>query len=423
MLNRKIAPEFEPIKNFKLVQAQKSKLKNQVELFVFDSKNQEVVSLELIFRAGKSAEKQLNTADFCAKMWLEGTKNSTAKQISERIDYYGAAIYAQASNEIFSVELLCLKKYFEPVLQLFVELLSEQIFPKEELQIIKERSLQNLQVQLEKNTFLAARKFREALLPQEHIYARNTTENSIEAIESSLLEEFFNSKIKNAPFTIFASGRIDSEQITLMEKYLGTIPTQKTFQKLTSQDLKYNSEITKSYTQRKDAVQTSLILGRGVFNTKDSDYTAFVLANTILGGYFGSRLIQNIREEKGYTYSIYSSIAFSERANYWLISTDVKKEHRLDTIKEIYKEIELMQTQIVPEEELQRVKNYISGNFVNALNTPFATAQKHQKLYLNELKNTFFDEFLVELRTISAEEVLAVSQKYFSKDLIEIQVG
>ena len=186
MLDRKLAPVFESVKNFKLTQAHKVKLNNQVELFVFDAKNQEVVSLELIFRAGKAIEKQANVAGFCAKMWLEGTQSSTAKQISERIDYYGAAIHAEVGNDIFSVELLCLNKYLEPILQLFVELLTEQVFPEKELALIKERSIQSLQVQLQKNTYLAARKFREELLKETHPYLKNTTENTIKAVESDV---------------------------------------------------------------------------------------------------------------------------------------------------------------------------------------------------------------------------------------------
>ena len=223
MLDRKIAPDFDSVKNFKLTQAHKVKLNNQVELFVFDAKNQEVVSLELIFRAGKAIEKQANVAGFCAKMWLEGTENNTSKQISERIDYYGAAIHAEVGNDIFSVELLCLKKHLEPVLQLFVELLTEQAFPEKELQLIKERSIQSLQVQLQKNAYLAARKFREELLTNVHPYVKNTTENTIQAVEKGSLKEFFTQNIKDSPFAIFGSGRIRTKEINLIEKYLGVI--------------------------------------------------------------------------------------------------------------------------------------------------------------------------------------------------------
>lgn len=423
MLNRKVAPKFEAIKNFKLPQAYKIKLANQVKVFVFDAKNQDVVSLELIFEVGKSSEKQMNTAEFCAKMWLEGSQKSTAKQISQRIDYYGAAIHASAGMDTFTIELLCLKKYLEPILQLFVELLTEQIFPEEELEIIKQASLQNFQVQLEKNTFWASRKFKEALLSKDHPYFKNTTKETIKAIEASILTSFFRQEIKGTPFTIFTAGRISTTEIALIDKYLGAIPIQKMFRKTSTNSLKYNTKIVKSYLEKKEAVQTSLLVGKAIFDIKNPDYTAFVLANTILGGYFGSRLIQNIREEKGYTYSIYSPISFGKHANYWRISSDVKKEHRLDTIKEIYKEIDRMQNEIVPQEELQRVKNYITGNFVNALNTPFATAQKHQSIYFNDLPNSFYDDFLANLAGISAKEVLDISQKHFSKDLIEIQVG
>jgi predicted Zn-dependent peptidase len=149
-----------------------------------------------------------------------------------------------------------------------------------------------------------------------------------------------------------------------------------------------------------------------------------IVANEVFGGYFGSRLMRNIREDKGFTYGISSSIAPMRQDGYWVIGTDVKKEFMNDTLTEIQKEIALLQTESVPEDELETVKNYLAGEFAGSLNTPFEIADRVRLMVLEGLDVDFYSNYIQRLRVVTAEDIQIIAQQYWQwKDLQRVIIG
>jgi len=138
--------------------------------------------------------------------------------------------------------------------------------------------------------------------------------------------------------------------------------------------------------------------------------------NEILGGYFGSRLMCNIREEKGYTYGIYSRLVSLRKAGYWVVMTEVSPEVSQHTLQEIYKEINILQQTLVPATELQKVQNYMLGHFLTTINDPFAMMQKFQSAYLYGLDQSYYSDFYHQVRNMTAETIQSLAQKYLALD-------
>ena len=149
-----------------------------------------------------------------------------------------------------------------------------------------------------------------------------------------------------------------------------------------------------------------------------------VIVNEILGGYFGSRLMRNIREDKGFTYGIRSGISNLKHAGFWSVSTEVKKQYRDQTINEIHKEIQLLKQTPVSEEELETVKNYMSGTFISAIDTPFALADKFKTIHYSGLDYDYYERYFQSINNITAERIQELSRKYLIKEqMTTVMVG
>ena len=149
-----------------------------------------------------------------------------------------------------------------------------------------------------------------------------------------------------------------------------------------------------------------------------------LVMNEVFGGYFGSRLMKNIREEKGFTYGISSNMPSFRREGYFLIGTDVNKENTQQTLDEIQKEIHILQTVPVLEDELETVKNYMAGEFVGSLNTPFEIADRYKVILLDQLPADFLTTYIQKIRAVSPADIMEMANQYLKTgSLSEVVVG
>jgi zinc protease len=176
--------------------------------------------------------------------------------------------------------------------------------------------------------------------------------------------------------------------------------------------------------EKKDAIQTAIRIGRTCVDKKHPDYFGLQILDTILGGYFGSRLMANIREDKGYTYGIGSAFAVLDDASYFFISTEVAKEVKENTIKEIYFELDRLKTDLIPEDELERVKNYMLGEFLRQMDGPGAMMESFKNIWFNQLSEDYYLRFIRAITHASAGELRDLAIKYFERDkMVEVVVG
>ncbi|MNR03395.1 Peptidase M16 inactive domain protein [compost metagenome] len=178
------------------------------------------------------------------------------------------------------------------------------------------------------------------------------------------------------------------------------------------------------YKEKPEALQSAIRIGQLAINRKHKDFSGLQILNTVLGGYFGSRLMANIREDKGYTYGIGSGISSLQQAGYLFISTEVGADVCGAALTEIYKEIDLLKTTLIGEDELNLVRNYMLGSMLGSLENVFSHADKFKNIYFSGLDYDYYSRYIETVKTITAEELLALANKYFTTEsFTEVVIG
>lgn len=424
MLDRTIAPPAQSIEKVNILKANQTSLTNGLTLYTIQAGEQPVLRLELIFDAGNKYDKSIiGTSFFTAKMLIEGTNQRSAAEISESFDQYGAFLEVNQTADRASIMVYGMTQHLAKVLPIIREMLLDSVIPEKELEIQRKIAIQNLKVNQEKTAFVASQIFREKIFSSDNAYGRSLKEENINQISRNDIVEFYQNHFKNRPFKVFLSGKFDEKEINLVDEYLGSIEVNPT-EAIKPIIIPESQNSGKLLVEKPENVQSTIRLGRILFNRTHPDFNKFIVTNTILGGYFGSRLMKNIREEKGFTYGISSSLIPLAETGYLVIGTDVKKEFTTQTIEEIHKEIRILQTEKVSDDELDTVKNYLIGSFVGSLNTPFEIADRQKNVILDKLPEDFYENYIERIRSVSAEDILEIANKYYQiEGLSEVVVG
>jgi zinc protease len=421
MLDRTIPPPIQSITDFTLIKPTNIRLKNGMPAHFISAGVQPIVSVQILFEAGSWFVPSVDINHFTAKMLLEGTQRYTSTQLSTEVDGCGAFLEVGTAMDYASLDFQCLKKHLPRLLALACELLTEATFPAHELEKLKAIAIQNVKMNNQKTGTVASNELRTMLFGKTHPYGYTMSEESIVAVELEQLKKHYPTTFSEQPFRVISAGDISEVEMRHIDDFLGKLAINRTEKKeIKHEKILDNGAI---YMEKDHAVQTSIRLGKHVLGRKDDDFVPLNVLNTILGGFFGSRLMKNIREEKGLSYGISSSLGMLKNAGYMVIGTDVKKELRQQALDEIYKEIRRLSTEAVGEEELNLVKSYMKGAFIGSLNTPFALADKYRNIYTYDLPEDYYDHQIKRIDSVTADKLLELAAKYYQGDFTEIMVG
>lgn len=422
-LDRTLAPDFKVINSIHLPESKSYTLQNGAQMHVINIGDQPVVRLECIFEGGSWLEKTKGVSYFTIKMLPEGTTDKSSAEISDAFDRIGAFTDFSTNSDRTGISVYCLARFLPEVLPLIQNMISEANFPDKELEELRNITLQNLQVNKEKTAYLATIAFREGLFGTDHPYGQSQKEADINALKLDQILSHFEQYVKKGKYTVILAGQVNEADISIVQEYLGTNPFENNAPEI-------NMGILPEYAGREvliakeDGVQSTIRMGRRLFTRHHPDYFKMLLTNEILGGYFGSRLMKNIREEKGFTYGISSHVVSLRQDGYFMIGTDVKKEFTQQTLDEIRKEIHRLQTELVSNEELQTVKNFMSGEFAGSLNTAFEVADRKKILLLDHLPSDFFNRYIEQIHATTSEDIMEMANKYLKpEDMLEVVVG
>ncbi len=417
-MNRKDAPEIKDAIEFKLQLKpyQQFKLDNGVPVYTIDAGAQDVLQVELVFYAGNWFEQQNTVAPATNSLLKNGTSKKTAYQINEEFEYYGAYLNRACYNETAVVSISTLSKQLPALLPIVREIITDAVFSEEELNIYKQNSRQRLSVSLQKCDFVANRLSDAYLYGKQHPYGKYTDAADIDALDRTLLIEHFNEYYLNGQVVIFASGKLPADIEQQLNTAFGDLKLKGFTNKIPAISQEQADE--KKYRVQNDAngVQGAIRIARPFFNRHHPDFMKVMVLNTLFGGFFGSRLMSNIREEKGYTYGIHSYVQNHIHDSAWMISTEAGKDVCEATIDEVYKEMKILREDIVPEEELLLVRNYLIGTILGDLDGPFHIMGRWKNLILNNLTDDYFYRSIETIKTISAEELRDLSKKYLNPE-------
>ncbi len=422
MLDRTQTPLIHEINRLVLPPVQTFTLDNGIPVYVVNMGTQEVLKLEVIFNAGRPFEQTQLAARATASMLKEGTASFTSAAIAEQIDFYGSSISTPFNIDTTNILLYSLNKYFDKVLPILAEMLASPTFPQKELDTFIQVNQQNLQIDLTKNDTLAYRAVTELIFGKTHPYGYNSYPATYGELKRDDLIRHYEHCYTAGNCKIVISGKVTDSMLTSLNQYLGNAI--RSGDLLTAQPVAQPSPDRKLRIKNDETVQMALRVGRQLFNRHHPDYAGWYILNTVIGGYFGSRLMENIREEKGYTYNIYSMLDTMVHDGCFYIATEVGNEFINQTLDEIYKEMEVLQHEPVEEEELEMVRNYVLGGFLNMLDGPFNVSEVVKTLITENLPLTYFETLVSDVQKVSAEDLLALSKQYLNpNDFWEVVAG
>ena len=411
-LNRKNPPVIKDAVDFNLTLKpyEKYVLNNGVEVYAINAGAEEVIQVEWVFYSGNWFEKKNLVAASTNFLLKNGTINKNAFQLNEHFEYYGAYLNRNCYNETATLSLHCLNKHLEPLLPVVREMLTESIFPEDEIRTYKQNMKQRLNVNLKKCDFVAGRLIDVYLYGEDHPYGRYTKFEDFDSVTREEVTDFYRNYYQNGKFVLFVAGKLPSNLFPLLNQHFGDLKNTNVevfdFPSHPAGDKKYR------VTNDPQGVQGAIRMGTNFPNRHHPDFVNAQVLNNIFGGFFGSRLMSNIREEKGYTYGIYSYLENHVQQSAWVISTEAGRDVCEATIVEVYKEMEELRNEEVDDEELLLVKNYMMGSILGDLDGPFHIINRWKNIILNGLSEDYFYHQINSIKKTTPQEIQRLANKY-----------
>lgn len=414
MLNRTLAPDYQAIDHISLIEPGHTQLPNGCKVYWFNSGDQELLRMELIFTNLRfdPAKPLLNMA--VNTMLTEGTSALSATHIADSIDYYGAFLQAEYGYDQSQLTLYSLNRHLEHTLPVIKDILTDSQFPEKELETYIRNQQQKLQVSLQKNDVLARRAFNRAVYGNS-IYGLSGDAVHYQQLQRADMLAHFKQMYQPANCTLVIAGKADEDALKQIIDTFSDWENAAEPADITQQPIEPLTEHF-YFTEKPDALQSAIRMGLPMVNRTHPDFPALQVLNTILGGYFGSRLMANIREDKGYTYGIGSGISSLKYGSAFFISTEVGAEVCRSAVEEIEKEINLLKAEPVSEEELSLVRNYMLGSLLGSLENVFSHADKFKNVYFSGLNYDYYTRYTEIIKSVTAEDLLGLANQYWKLD-------
>lgn len=423
-IDRTVPPSISEIESFNIIKARKTFLDNGIPLYQVISGDNGLVKIELMFSAGNWFQQTPVSAFAVNNMLVEGTTKYSSAQIAESIEYFGAFIGYNLDRDYAYFSLFTMSKFLPDIMPLIEDIIKNANFPEHEVNQFRKKHKQRFQVEQTKVKNIAKAVHARMMFGNHHPYGYMIVEEDFDTLDRINIVDFHRQFYSSANCSIIISGATNDEDIIIIDKYFGK-GVWNSYNNAFNIDYKVNAEPErKIFIEKPDAVQSSIRIGKELFNKTHDDYAGMSVVNCILGGYFGSRLMKSIREDKGYTYGINSLLVTFLHTGYFSIVSEVGSKVTIPALKDIYTEIERLRTESISETELKRVKNYMLGEVIRMFDGPFAQAESLISLLEYKLGYDFFDNYINTIRSITSSQVKDLAQKYLDPtSFYEVVVG
>jgi zinc protease len=412
MLDRTLAPAIAAPGLLTIPEPQKGQLSNGVPLFLFPEKAQDVFRVEWVFKRTPKITDNPALGSMLAKVLQEGTEKHSAFDFNSLLAQKGAFTDVQGGKDFWVITLYAMPRFASALIPLLEEMILEPILTEEAIEKHVRLSLQQLEVSRKKTAWWAGQLFSNTLYP-EHPYGQMADEAAYQAIHQEELKTFHQALLHVAPTAIFVSGHIDASlEKAMMESRFHSLVRQQT----ESLQAPRPAEVSTIKQDIGAGVQTSIRMGKRIDGPAGDGYPVLYCLNELFGGFFGSRLMQNIREDKGWTYGIRSSLAHMPGGSHLVIGSDIQAGMAEAAFEEIAKEMMRLQNELVSPTELDTVRNFILGDFINEVDTVFALSDKYRGLYLNGLPNDWHKRMGAKIQTLTAEDLMYAAQSWLKPE-------
>ena len=418
MLDRKTPPGIKDAVEFnlELKPCRQFTLDNGVPVYAYHGGAEEVLQLELVFDAGSWYEGKNMVAGATNFLLKNGTVRRSAYSINEHFEFLGAYLNRNCYSETANVILHCLNKHLPELLPVMTEVLTESIFPQAELDIYRQNMKQRLAVSEKKCDFIASRLIDVHLYGEAHPYGRFSKADSYDALERSDLEAFYQKYYLNGHCKIFVAGLLPDNLDQQLNKAFGQLPLRR--ENIARAPIAVVPDPVKRHrvSNDPDGVQGAVRIARPFPGRRHPDFHATQVLNIVFGGFFGSRLMSNIREDKGYTYGIHSFLQNHLEGSAWMVSTEAGRDVCEETVKEVSKEMRRLVDEPISNDELLLVKNYMMGSILGDLDGPFQVIGRWKSIILNGLDEKYFYKGIQTIKQVRPEELKELAAKYLNPE-------
>lgn len=425
MIDRKTEPKIRPINDIHIPSPEIMELKNGIKLFVINAGSEDVIRFDVIIGGGQWVQEIPLQATFTNRILREGTNELTSSQIAEKLDYYGSWLDLSSSTNCNFATLYSLGKYFSKTLDVLGQMIKQPSFPEKEFSIIVENNKQQFIVNSSKVDYMARRRLSESLFGTNHPLGRFANYDDYDNIKIDDLKRYYLNNYSYKNCKLFVSGKVTKDIIKEIEIIFGNDKWG---------DIDHISIITdvtpqitqnrKQFIHKEGALQSSLKMGSFMMDRSHPDFFKARVMTTLFGGYFGSRLMSNIREDKGYTYGINAGIVSYPKYGVLAISTEAANEYISNIIKEIHIEMDKLKNELVGDDELRMVKSYMIGDLCRSYEGPFSIAEAWIYTEIYQLNHNFYNDSLRNIKEVTKEEIRMLAGKYLcKKELIEVVAG
>ena len=424
-LNRTIPPEIRPLGEFEIARPERLRMKNGMPLNIIRAGSQDVVRMDVLIGGGQCHQQQPLQAMFTNRMLREGTVSYTSPQIAEKLDYYGAWLELSSSLNCGFLTLYSLNKYFPHVMEVVSDMLMHPLFPEKELGVVREVNRQQFLVNSTRVEVISRKHFNRSLFGENHPFGRYAEEEDYGKVTPEVLKEFYRSYYHSGNCSVYVSGNVTPEIVRCIEDQIGTsswgeireMPKIQLPEPCRSVDQHI-------FIEREDALQSSLKMGDFVMDCLHPDFLKCRIMVTLFGGFFGSRLMSNIREDKGYTYGIGAGVINYPGRSILAISTEADNCYVDGIIREVYAEMDRLCNDLPSQEELEMVKSYMLGDLSRSYEGPFSLSDAWIYVETAGVDDDFFVRSMDAIRNVTAEEIRTIAQKYLRKEsLIDVVAG
>ena len=417
-------PSINPVVVDKMALPVEVTMPNGVSAYVLKGYDKGIVRLELLFKGGYSIQDKPLQATFTNRMLREGAGGLSSDEISQKLDYYGAWIESYSSQKCNHLVLYCLSKHFAPLLVLLEAIVKEPAFPEGNLDVVRRGGKAHFEVNSKKVDVVAQRHFEHALWGDEHPLGHIVESVDYDNITREDLLNYHRRVYNSRNLSIFISGDVDETELSAVRDVFG----KENWGEYVGEDyvtVQPPYSMTGRHCVRMEGtVQSAVKLGFMAMDVADPDFHKFRFLTVLLGGYFGSRLMSNIREENGYTYHISAEVDAYGKRNAFMISSETANEYVELCVKEIYKELDKLCNEPITEAEVEHVRNYILGEMCRECEGLTAKSEVFVNAWLSGESFASVNEYLEVVKNVSAKELTEVAKKYLKPSgMIEIVVG
>lgn len=420
-IDRSTPPSVHDFRDIHLDVPEPIMLSNGMKMWIAGNGEDEVNKINIYMTGGAFHESRPMQATACSMAVFNGNKSMTYSQIAEAIDYYGAWRAMQVYDNCTAFSLSSLNENFDKTLPIFIDSLLFPIFPDNEFELNKRQLTVSCATAQEKVKYIANKEMVRLYYGKNHPLATDPTPDDINSLTKEHMMQFFSRYYKAQNCNLVLAGRITDKEIATIEKVVSQWMPDGEPELFLEPEINPSSEMFK-IVNKEGAVQAAVIMMLKTIPRRHPDYFKLRILTTVLGGYFGSRLMANIREDKGYTYGINASLSGRAFDGYIGISTECDTQHVWSVIDETKKEMQRLREEPIPDDELQIVKRHMLSEQVKTLDTPFNIASYIGNMFCYGTYPEYLNEHVQAIIKTTNNDLLEIAQRYFDTSMLRIVV-